>query len=88
MTNGFGKGINRSDDFAAFDLMPKAMRDYLNYEAPVSVSAQSIKSYFWRYDMDEALPMVRQQIEDIARRKCMEIYGPDHPQSTKRINSC
>ena len=63
-----GRGFVRAEDMAIFDSMSKASRDLLN-SVPFPFSAQSVSGAFFRYDADEATPM----IESAVMQKCKQL---------------
>lgn len=72
-----GQEFNNSEDMAAFDRMSKASRDLLNC-VPFPFSAQSVRSVFFRYDADEAAPMIEERV----MQKCKQLtrdMGKNYP---------
>ena len=70
-------GFNSAEDLAAFDRLSKASRDLLN-AAPFNISAQSARALTWRYDSDEAAPMIEEAVIQKCKRASRDM-GPEYP---------
>lgn len=70
--------MDREDEFRAFDKLPKAYRDLLNY-SNLNFGVLSLKRQFFRYDVEESVPMVKNLIEQKQKQACFNDYGSSHP---------
>lgn len=82
MTNGVGHGFNIEADFAAYDRLPRKVRELLG-DATTNVSAESTRSLAKRMGLDnkELAEEVEVRSRNLARELALEFYGPEHPQA-------
>lgn len=84
MTNGVGAEASIAQDFAYYDRLPKAVKEFYQNAPFNSFCLTAIKiQRQWTLDPDELLEEMQERMRTYQNRMTYETYGPDHPQYRK-----